>query len=374
MKINLLSAAAPFTKLRYRHYQIHHLLLPYALYTLSVVPIYLFFIVSDIYHIQSYLWLVIGVKIFLSLACVCILLLLRHRAPHYLELGEFVLVFSVFSSFTYVAQYAMYLGHSHYQLAGLLVLVYVGALSRLGFSKAWLLLTLMLLTHVVLISSVKLSQDFVNGLDNLMIFLAVYFIAVVACLRRESESQKSFLSFIQIRNQQLSLRKSQHILSKQNQTDPLTGLNNRLFLSANLERISSRAQQLSVLMIDIDNFKMINDTYGHPFGDEVILRVAATIKLHCHERNKVCVRYGGEEFLCLFIDLSPIQCHKIAHGICDAIAELTWPINKLLVTVSVGLASKHAEDKGDFHLIKQADLALYQAKQAGKNQVAVYAD
>ncbi|WP_282110758.1 GGDEF domain-containing protein [Shewanella algicola] len=372
MNIKPLIAATPFTQLRFRHYQIHHLLLPYALYTLSVIPIYLFFIVSDFHHIHVDLWLVITVKILLSLGCVLILLLLRNRAPQYLELGEFVLVFSVFASLTYVAQLAMIFGDEHYQSAGLLALVYVGSLSRMAFNKAFMLLTLMLLTHLALISSEKISQDFANAVDNLTLFIAVYFVAVIGCLRRWSESQKSFLKFTKIRNQQLALRKNQQFLSKQNQTDPLTGLKNRLFLSANLERISSSANTLTVLMIDIDNFKQINDTYGHPFGDEVILRVADTIGQYCHGRNKIGVRYGGEEFLCLMVDETAEHTAELAETICHAITQITWPIKQLIVTVSIGVSTNTLHKSGDFKLIEQADEALYQAKSDGKNRVVVY--
>ncbi len=372
LNIKPLLAQTPFTQLRFRHYQIHHLLLPYALYTLCVIPIYLFFIVSDIHHIHVDLWLVITVKILLSLSCVLILLILRKRAPQYLELGEFILVFSVFASLTYVAQLAMIFGDEHYQSAGLLALVYVGSLSRMDFTKSFTLLTLMLLTHLVLISSVKLNQDFANAIDNLTLFIAVYFVAVVGCLRRWSESKKSFLKFTQIRNQQLALRKNQQILSQQNQTDPLTGLKNRLFLSANLARISSSADTLTVLMIDIDNFKLINDTYGHPFGDEVILRVAEVISQYCHGRNKIGVRYGGEEFLCLMIDETAEHIATLAERICNAIAQLTWPIKQLNVTVSIGVSPNTLHNSDDFKLIEQADEALYQAKKEGKNRVIVY--
>ena len=157
--------------------------------------------------------------------------------------------------------------------------------------------------------------------------------------------------------------------------DPLTGAGNRIALNDNLTRemeLSKRLNyDLSVLMIDIDHFKRINDGYGHLVGDEVLKAVVTQIK-HCIRQTDICFRYGGEEFVVLLNNANIANARLIAERIRMTVSELCIATDKglLQVTLSTGLAMQK-EDDSSMDLLKRADNALYQAKQSGRNKVCV---
>jgi diguanylate cyclase (GGDEF)-like protein len=157
--------------------------------------------------------------------------------------------------------------------------------------------------------------------------------------------------------------------------DPLTGAGNRIALNDNLTRemeLSKRLDcDLSVLMIDLDHFKNINDGYGHLIGDEVLKAVVTQIK-DCIRQTDICFRYGGEEFVVLLNNANIANARLIAERIRMTVSDLCIPTDKglLQVTLSTGLAMlKHDDSSND--LINRADNALYQAKESGRNKVCV---
>lgn len=162
-------------------------------------------------------------------------------------------------------------------------------------------------------------------------------------------------------------------------SDPLTGLGNRGALENALEHQWHMAQRYEqdhgVLMIDIDHFKNINDTYGHDTGDYVIKSVANTISSTTRQTD-LSFRYGGEEFLVLLNKTTVMGSTIIAERIRENIAALQLVDNKnkpFKVTVSVG--GSHLRAGTDKHtLIKEADTALYKAKQSGRNCVEFHED
>ncbi len=157
-------------------------------------------------------------------------------------------------------------------------------------------------------------------------------------------------------------------------SDPLTGLGNRGALENALEHQWQMAQRyeqdLSVLMIDIDHFKKINDTYGHDTGDMVIKKVAKSIQATTRQTD-LTFRYGGEEFLVLLNKTTPLGSTIIAERIRENVAALLLNDSKgqgIKVTVSVGGSCLSLGiDKQS--LVKEADQALYQAKENGRNRV-----
>jgi diguanylate cyclase (GGDEF)-like protein len=171
-------------------------------------------------------------------------------------------------------------------------------------------------------------------------------------------------------------------------TDELTGLYNFRYFQRRLDEEFNRAQryghELSVAICDLDDFKKINDTYGHPAGDEVlsgvgrmlghsldVVHVLVSLRL-----SDLVMRYGGEEFVVIFPETSLEDAHEAAERIRRAIAAYGFLPRKsevpVHVTMSIGIASfpTHACRKED--LIQRADEALYQAKTAGKNLVVTY--
>jgi len=157
-------------------------------------------------------------------------------------------------------------------------------------------------------------------------------------------------------------------------TDALTGLRSKRHLLDELGREFSRARrynrQFSVLMIDIDHFKWINDEYGHQVGD-ITLRAVASQVLSCLHSDDLAARYGGEEFVISLLETKLEDAVVTAERIRAAVAELVVSYRdvRLQVTVSIGCAEYSHSDENEIRLFERADLAMYAAKEAGRNTV-----
>jgi diguanylate cyclase (GGDEF)-like protein len=153
--------------------------------------------------------------------------------------------------------------------------------------------------------------------------------------------------------------------------DNLTGLGNRSAYENSLLRetdLAKRHQQpLSLIVLDIDNFKAINDKYGHSNGDRSLKKLADTI-IQTMRSSDIAFRYGGEEFVLLLSNADIESAKLVAERIRMAISEVQCHDGKQRFgfTVSLGVAQLEAEEEG-FHLFERADMALYQAKQSGRN-------
>ncbi len=166
--------------------------------------------------------------------------------------------------------------------------------------------------------------------------------------------------------------------------DQLTGLNNRRYFFQQIEMTLAGyfryGQPLCLLFLDIDHFKLINDNYGHIFGDQVLVDVAASLKSEVRKTD-VLARYGGEEFVIIFTNTPCDRGLQFAERIRERIGQLTWGHDALQVTISIGLFCLSSEDsytsKLDFNIdsiIHCADLALYKAKKEGRNRVVLFAE
>jgi diguanylate cyclase (GGDEF)-like protein/PAS domain S-box-containing protein len=159
-------------------------------------------------------------------------------------------------------------------------------------------------------------------------------------------------------------------------TDPLTGLYNHRFMQDSLPRHLSDAmrtgQPLSVLMIDLDNFRELNDAFGHDAGDRALCAVAQCVRGALRENDIAC-RYGGDEMVGILLGASPNAALGAAARIRDRL-EAVRPIAALTrpLTCSIGVASYPAHGSTAASLLKAADVALYEAKRSGKNCVRGY--
>lgn len=157
--------------------------------------------------------------------------------------------------------------------------------------------------------------------------------------------------------------------------DALTGIPNRQWMMQRAEDIFTltrgSARQVSVVMLDIDHFKQVNDRFGHLGGDVVIKGVAQLIAAQL-SGGQVCGRFGGEEFMLVLPDLDEAAAEKLCEALREAIekAEFVWDERKIPVTVSLGLYSRAGRDIETLDkAIEYADKALYDAKQNGRNRV-----
>jgi diguanylate cyclase (GGDEF)-like protein len=172
------------------------------------------------------------------------------------------------------------------------------------------------------------------------------------------------------------LARYRKVLSLQARTDPLTGLHNRLKLSEDLEQLHLRsrryAEQYSVAMCDVDNFKSYNDIYGHQAGDLALRAVSAAL-LGSVRKSDVVYRYGGEEFLLVLAQQSAAGAKALMERALDAVRDLAIvhsgdPSGQL--RLSAGISSFSDEHPVDANaLLGEADAALYAAKAAGRNRV-----
>lgn len=157
-------------------------------------------------------------------------------------------------------------------------------------------------------------------------------------------------------------------LAEQTRTDPLTGLPNRRAFAAALDEALSRGRSCSVALLDIDHFKIVNDTHGHAVGDQVLVEVAEQLRSAGGGRGTIA-RYGGEEFVWLLPDADPSQAQLACLHLCQAVrfASMALP-----VSISIGLAHGRAQEKRA-ELLARADEALYAAKRNGRDRVEVAA-
>lgn len=165
-------------------------------------------------------------------------------------------------------------------------------------------------------------------------------------------------------------------LREQATRDSLTGLYNRRYLDGTLERELARCQRddqpLALMMIDIDHFKRINDTYGHPAGDEVLRRVGALLASAARAGDVAC-RYGGEEFVLLLPTMTTTIARERAEALRTAFAAITVEFGdaRVQATLSIGIAVFPGHGSAAADLLRRADEALYRAKECGRNRVEV---
>jgi diguanylate cyclase (GGDEF)-like protein len=206
----------------------------------------------------------------------------------------------------------------------------------------------------------------------------------------EAEILARCAAMLRIKHLQERLREMQRKLEEQSVTDALTGLKNRRFFDERLHEEFRRAQRygdhLSLIMVDLDHFKQVNDRYGHPGGDAVLREAAALIRASIRDPD-ICARYGGEEFAVILPRTHLSGALAVAERVwrelgskeyaipagAPAVASADCGAAATRVTASVGIAFYPSKDitSSDL-LLRYADQALYEAKKAGRNTICLY--
>ena len=159
-------------------------------------------------------------------------------------------------------------------------------------------------------------------------------------------------------------------------TDGLTGLYNRRYMESHLgalvEQAAARGKPLTALVLDIDYFKSVNDTYGHDAGDDVLREFATRIRKSIRGIDLAC-RLGGEEFVIVMPETDMAVATIVAERLRRRIASEPFAIaqgpKRIEVTISIGLATLDTVDDNAATILKRADQALYRAKRDGRNRV-----
>lgn len=163
-------------------------------------------------------------------------------------------------------------------------------------------------------------------------------------------------------------------------TDPLTSILNRRALFRTGEELfeicKKRDLQFTLILIDIDFFKKINDTYGHPIGDEILIQLTKLITTHIR-RHDIFSRYGGEEFAIILKDTSESDNKITANLLGDIVRNHEFVVSNNIViklTISLGIITSSSKSSNFYNLVKMADKALYEAKESGRNRAVIYSD
>jgi two-component system, cell cycle response regulator len=192
-------------------------------------------------------------------------------------------------------------------------------------------------------------------------------------------------AMIRIKTLQDQLRAAKAELERLSVTDGLTGLFNRRYFSSRMHQEFQRAQRysdpVSLMMLDIDHFKKVNDTFGHPFGDLVLKGTAELLRAGVRDPD-ICARYGGEEFAVILPKTHLAGALVVAERIWRELGQRRYPVEEkdrtperadMRVTASIGLAFYPSKDiTSPDLLVKYADEALYRAKREGRNCICLY--
>lgn len=183
---------------------------------------------------------------------------------------------------------------------------------------------------------------------------------------------------LKINQQEKDLKKRNMELELLTHKDPLTGAFNRRYLSMSLDseimRHARSGEELSILMLDIDHFKKINDTYGHHAGDLVLQQVTRRLSEGLREYD-LLTRYGGEEFVIVLPMTRQSEAEMVAQRLLKSIRKLTFPDTLVgtTITVSIGITSHRGDQTiPSEELVSRADTALYRAKQSGRDRIVIH--
>jgi diguanylate cyclase len=204
--------------------------------------------------------------------------------------------------------------------------------------------------------------------------LAEMVVEVIGDVMRANQNLQSQLATAESRLQEQAVEIEAHM--SRSLTDPLTGLPNRRAFNDRLEeRMSAwnrRKEVFSLLLLDVDHFKKLNDAHGHLAGDQVLAAIGKSLRSAVRREDSVA-RYGGEEFAILLPNTTLDQAAIVAEKVRDSIARaaIEYDHQKLTVTASGGLAVIELNDTAEL-LIQRADAALYAAKASGRNRTCAY--
>jgi len=176
----------------------------------------------------------------------------------------------------------------------------------------------------------------------------------------------------------LEAKRLMETLRDSSMRDAMTGLYNRRFLEEYLDTllagVARNKIQLGLLMLDLDYFKQVNDSYGHEAGDRVLIELARVIRQSVRASD-LCVRFGGEEFLVILNDTDVQGAMLLAEKVRARVEEMRvqFPGGAIQKTISIGVADYPADGENFWQVLKYADVALYAAKEAGRNRVERFA-
>jgi len=253
-----------------------------------------------------------------------------------------------------------------------------------AFASGALASTAVIAFHISTDTDGLVTLAAITGLAAYLSLIGIEFFAYIEQLHVVQHTLDSQKQTLESANQMLhaqieKINDLQEKLREQANRDSLTGLFNRRYLDGTLEREMARSRRegvpLSMLLIDIDHFKSVNDSHGHQAGDEVLRVFSQLLLEHARAEDIVC-RYGGEEFLLVLPKMPLGVARERAAQLLAMFQAQTVSFGDLRIrtTVSIGISATPDHADSADALIRHADDALYQAKRAGRNRVMVFDD
>lgn len=326
-------------------------------------------------EVAKFIW-GIRVYLFLPIFSIFILLAVYRKAQPYLEY-LLLIGLMVLSALMMLIMVNIPGQHLYVYFSGYMIIVVVGlSASRLSFQNS---IILAFASLIILLSGIAYSGSKVNpAVIQLYLFTGACVLGLLVSYDAEKRARINFLQQLILDEQKFHLERVNQELKREASTDALTGLANRRSFDFNIHRewqIAIRnSTPISLLMIDIDHFKVYNDTYGHQQGDRCLVMVAHSLKSVGKRPSDCIARYGGEEFVVLLPGIDLHSAEYIAENIRRSVERQQLSnvgVVSGLITISVGAsASRPKLGESLQKLIKEADQKLYIAKQRGRNQVA----
>jgi diguanylate cyclase (GGDEF)-like protein len=314
-------------------------------------------------------------------AMIIVLIIMRWRA--FVRLLDFFIDFLVVltsGSIILILELSHHPNVAHYHTGIILIVMFGNIVVRLRFWHAFCVSWLTFLLYVLTVSRITPMPPPVMINSSVVLFSAII-ISLIANYQMENDLRWNYLRNLLKEIETLGLEKAKAELEHLSSSDVLTGLANRRHFDALLDaawRMGIRnGTLLSVLFLDVDDFKAYNDNYGHHAGDVCLQKIAAVIRRSVHRPHDLCARYGGEEFIVLFPDTSLENTIQVAEKIRKSIELENLPHSfsraASHVTISIGVATMTpVRGMSQNLLVEMADRALYKAKELGRNQVQVF--
>lgn len=303
----------------------------------------------------------------------------RPRAPRVtgatLIVGMFLIMLSV-------ALVGVSAGGEFYERhLNIMLFVAITAIIIFSVPLNWTVAIAVLALGLYLVFQVRNPQLEIGNAVAATLFFASGIFATVAARRTMTIlAQKTFLLELRDRHRIAELAKAHDRVELLARTDPLTGVANRRWMTETLDRLwrGDKAESAAMLMCDIDHFKKLNDRLGHAEGDRCLVKVAGIIQGNVRRDHDHVARYGGEEFLVLLPGVSEQEAIVVAERIRESVEAAAFPNPASRVsrhvTISIGVAVQSPGDAAitPEQLQRQADAALYLAKETGRNRVMLY--
>ena len=267
-------------------------------------------------------------------------------------------------------------GRDAYLMTQVLLFLFSFILLRTPFHYALRVAVIVVMLHNLVLVAVAGASALEIIIHNILLMAAAGIALLTSFLLEEGE-RRSFLQTLLVQRQKAELEEVNARLERLSVEDPLTGLANRrrfeTILDEEWRRCLRQELPLAVMMVDVDSFKLYNDTYGHQAGDECLSRIAHELRLFARRPGDCVARFGGEEFVIVWpgasADEAYLEMQKLVSQI--RLLRIRHHVSPVcdVVTVSAGIAAcVPGTNDSPYRLVRDADMALYHAKRQGRNR------